>query len=77
MKEGIVNEKGQRQLGNYILTTEPEAIFEKFFGSRNVYEHLLTVGEGEGRSHPIFSTQYDAGRMIIEPNRLPNLAVKV
>lgn len=58
LKENIIGQDGKRGSGNYTLAAEPEVIFEKFFGSKNVYEHLLSVGEGKGQSHPIFSSQY-------------------
>ena len=44
LKEGIVDEKNEPL--TYKFTTDPEEIFEKFFGSKNVYEHLLEVGKG-------------------------------
>ncbi len=60
-------------LGKYRLTTDPEETFEKFFGTRNVFEHLLSVG-GPGESHPIFKAQYAA---TSEDYRVGNLVVPV
>jgi hypothetical protein len=44
LKEGVLNDS--QLIGKYKLTTDPEEVFEKFFGSKNVFEHLLDVGEG-------------------------------
>lgn len=60
-------------IGKYRFTTDPEEIFEKFFGTRNVYEHLLAVG-GPGESHPIFRAQYAT---TSESYRVGNLIVPV
>ena len=45
-------------VGRYKFTTEPEAVFEKFFGSSNVYDHLLDLKKGDDINHPIFANQY-------------------
>ncbi len=41
LKEGLL-ENGQL-VGKYKFTTNPEEVFEKFFGSNNVYDHLLEL----------------------------------
>ena len=33
-------------------------MFEKFFGSSNVYDHLLDLKKGDDINHPIFANQY-------------------
>lgn len=60
-------------VGKYKFTTDPEEIFEKFFGTKNVFEHLLDVGD-KGESHPIFKAQYPGGK---EGHRVENLVVEV
>ena len=39
-----------------------------------MYEHLLEIGNGEGKSHPIFSSQYAPES---EFKQVPDLVVKV
>lgn len=68
MKEGVL--KDASLIGKYKFTTDPEEVFEKFFGSKNVFEHLLDVGDGE--SHPIFRAQYPSHD---EGHKVPNLTV--
>jgi DnaJ family protein B protein 13 len=60
-------------IGKYKFTTDPEEIFEKFFGTKNVFEHLLGVG-GPGESHPIFKAQYP---ITSESYQVGNLVVPV
>jgi DnaJ family protein B protein 13 len=61
-------------IGKYKFTTDPEEIFEKFFGSKNVFEHLLDAGKGNGESHPIFKAQYPT---LNDSYKVPNLVVSV
>ncbi len=72
LKEGVL--KDGNLIGKYKFTTDPEEIFEKFFGSRNVFEHLLDVGKNSGQSHPIFKAQYP---VVNETYKVANLAVPV
>lgn len=72
MKEGVLRDGNL--IGKYRFTTDPEEIFEKFFGSKNVYEHLLDVGHGRGDSHPIFKAQYPS---LNDEYKVPNLVVPV
>lgn len=60
-------------IGKYKFTTDPEEVFEKFFGSKNVFEHLLDVSDG-GQSHPIFKAQYPS---LNDGHKVPNLVVPV
>ena len=70
LKEGV--RKDESLIGKYKFTTDPEEVFEKFFGSKNVFEHLLDVGEGE--SHPVFRAQYPSPN---QDHKVPNLIVHV
>lgn len=45
-------------VGKYKFTTNPEEVFEKFFGSNNVYDHLLDLRKDDYINHPIFANQY-------------------
>lgn len=60
-------------IGKYKFTTDPEEVFEKFFGSKNVFEHLLDADQG-GESHPIFKAQYQS---LNDGYKVPNLVVPV
>lgn len=66
--------QGGDLVGKYKFTTDPEEIFEKFFGTKNVFDHLLEVGKGKGESHPIFKSQYD---LLNDSYRVANLVVPV
>lgn len=71
LKEGVL--KDESLIGKYRFTTDPEEVFEKFFGSKNVFEHLLDAGQN-GDSHPIFKAQY---KNLNDGYQVPHLIVPV
>ena len=61
-------------IGKYKFMTDPEEVFEKFFGTKNVFEHLLEVGKDSNQSHPIFRAQYNS---LNDTYQVANLLVPV
>ncbi len=56
-------------IGKYKFTTNPEEVFEKFFGSNNIFDHLLDLKKNDNINHPIFANQYSdyLANRFIEP----------